>query len=137
MTGYSDSTPLVLSNDANSLGIIGKTTEKVVIVFFSTGTTVERPHEFAYARMPHDRVQLPLASCIKPGTETVKQTKRSETNRKPHTNMWWPGRTLRVGFRVGSGSGSGASGSDPGRGGSGAGSPLVDPMRAREDELQR
>jgi len=29
--------------------------------FFSTETSIERPHEFAYARMSHDRVQPPLA----------------------------------------------------------------------------
>ena len=30
--------------------------------FFSTETSIERPHEFAYARMSHDRVQPPLVS---------------------------------------------------------------------------
>ena len=33
LTGYSDSTPLALSNDTNSLGIITKSTEKIPIVF--------------------------------------------------------------------------------------------------------
>jgi len=59
--GYSDSTPLALSNDTNSFGVIEKNyREQIVTVFFSTKTSIEKPHEFAYARMSHDRVQPPL-----------------------------------------------------------------------------
>jgi len=56
LTGYLDSTPLALSNDTNSFGVIEKSTEKI----FTTETFIEGPHEFAYARMSHDRVQPPL-----------------------------------------------------------------------------
>ena len=32
--------------------------------FFSTETSIERPHEFAYARMSHDHVQSPLRNTV-------------------------------------------------------------------------
>ena len=64
LTGYSDSTPLALSNDTNSFGVIEKNTEKILIVFFSTETAIERQNEFAYKSMSHDRVQPPLVAQI-------------------------------------------------------------------------
>ena len=65
LTGYLDSTPLALSNDTNSFGIIDKSTEKFwSFFFFSTETSIERPHEFAHTRMSHDRVQPPLGSSV-------------------------------------------------------------------------
>ena len=64
MTGYSDSTPLALSNDTNSFRVIEKKYRENSDGFFSIETSVERPHEFAYARMSHDRVQPPLHEIL-------------------------------------------------------------------------
>ena len=60
LTGYSNSTPLALSNDANSFGINHKNYQENSDRFFSTETTIERLHKFACTRMSHDRVQPPL-----------------------------------------------------------------------------
>ena len=60
LAGYLDSTPLVLSNDANSFGINRKNYRENSDRFFSTETTIERLHKFAYTCMSHDCVPPPL-----------------------------------------------------------------------------
>jgi len=81
LTGYSDSTPLALSNDTNSFGIITKSTD----CLFSTETTIERPHKFTYARacMSHDRVQPPLVIifCLLSGRHIARLTQTAWLSR--------------------------------------------------------